>query len=251
MPRNTREQAIILFSRLIGEDNRLITMINDQRGVFEGVLYGGRKSKLCSMISPWHSGTVWLYSQQNNQNPKITDFDPTIFRPSLRENLYKNIAASLVTEIVIKTQAAGENQQAFFLLKGFLDGMEISSEEGCRKGLLRFLWRYLGLLGERPDSFYCSCCSQPLKKNQEFFIYSPQDNGFLCQGCSLGITSPFLLSSEALEYISMAAIESGARARTMELSPESYDQLRNFIFYLITNSVNTKIKTFEAGIGIL
>lgn len=251
MPRNTREQAIILTSRLIGEDNRLITMINDQRGVFEGILYGGRKSKLRSMISPWHSGTVWLYSQQNNQYLKITDFEPTAFRPSLRENLYKNMAASLVTEIIIKTQAAGETQQTFFLLKGFLDGMELSSEENCRKGLLRFLWRYLGLLGERPDSFSCACCSLPLNKNQLNYIYSAQDHGFLCKECSLGISSPFLLNTQALDYISMASIESGAKARNMALSQESYDQLRNLIFHLITNSVNVKIKTFEAGIGIL
>ena len=40
MARHSLEQALILNSRQIGEDNRIIIMLSPQRGIFEAVLYG-------------------------------------------------------------------------------------------------------------------------------------------------------------------------------------------------------------------
>ena len=125
MSRHTQEQALVLTSRLVGEDNRIITLLGPERGIFEAMLYGGRKSKLRSLVSPWHSGTIWLYHDQSKGSTKISDFDPVAFRPGLRESIYKNMAASLATELVIKTHAANEPHACWTLLCGLLDGMEL------------------------------------------------------------------------------------------------------------------------------
>lgn len=249
MARHSLEQALILNSRQIGEDNRIIIMLSPERGIFEAVLYGGRKSRLRSMVSPWHSGNIWLYNDTTRHSIKISDFEPVSFRPSLRENIYKNMAASLATELVIKTNAAGENQKTWYLLCGFLDGLELSTENECKKGLLRFLWRYLGILGERPDSVNCVRCEEVI--SSDYANYLDSEHGFSCSDCSHPEESYIQLSKEALNYLSVSAIETGSQARAMPLSKQSEEQIRKLLFHLLNFSTGIKLNTLEASIGIL
>lgn len=263
MSRHTTEQALVLASRLVGEDNRIITLLGPERGIFEAMLYGGRKSKLRSLVSPWHSGTIWLYHDKAKNSIKISDFDPTSFRPSLRENIYKNMAASLATELVIKTRAADEGQDCWALLCGLLDGMEFSDENGCKTGLLRFLWRYLGILGLQADCNSCAHCGTSLaelgiKAGEQCMVhYSTSEGGFLCPAChhhqdtrSFHPNEGFPLSSEAVIYLSMT-LKDMAQARRTVLSSGAYHQLRQLLFYLTNSAVGSRLKTLETGMGIL
>ena len=61
MNRNFFCPVLILSSRQFGEDNRIFTVLTQEYGVFDAVLYGGRKSKLRSVCSPYHYGTMWFY----------------------------------------------------------------------------------------------------------------------------------------------------------------------------------------------
>ncbi len=241
------EQALVLTTRQAGEDNRIATMLSPERGVFEAMLYGGRKSRLRSMVSPWHSGKIWLYSDQSRSSNKITDFEPLNFHPSLRENLYKNMAASLVTELIIKTKAAGENKRTWVLMCGFLDGLELSEEDECKKGLVRFLWRYLEVMGERPDFSCCGECGESIAGTKAWFL--EKENAFVCSQCHDESMECMFICKEAMEYLSAAAIDTGKTARTMPLSKEAENQLRKLLFRLISSIVD--LKSLGAGVGIL
>ena len=269
MSRHTQEQALVLTSRLVGEDNRIITLLGPERGIFEAMLYGGRKSKLRSLVSPWHSGTIWLYHDQSKGSTKISDFDPVAFRPGLRESIYKNMAASLATELVIKTHAANEPHACWTLLCGLLDGMELSDEHNCKTGLLRFLWRYLGILGVQADCDTCLHCGGLLARAKEpeqghgLVHYSLLEGGFLCPSChqygtrATGTphhaTHPaegFLLNQEAVHYLALT-LQDGTAARRMQLSGEAYHQLRQLLFHLASWAAGSRLRTLETGLGIL
>lgn len=273
MSRHSTEQALVLTSRLAGEDNRIVTLLGPERGIFEAMLYGGRKSKLRSLVSPWHSGTIWLYHDKTRNSTKISDFDPSAFRTGLRENIYKNMAATLATELVIKTHAADEAQACWTLLCGLLDGMELSDESNCRPGLLRFLWRYLGILGVQADCHQCVHCGEPLAEPatapmQEPVLPSPPavsmearqvhysllEGGFLCPGCrhqaGMQPAEGFLLGTEAIRYL-QATLEDMALARRTGLSAEAYYQLRHLLFYLAGAATSGQLKTLDSGLGIL
>lgn len=262
MSRHTQEQALVLTSRLVGEDNRIITLLGPERGIFEAMLYGGRKSKLRSLVSPWHSGTIWLYHDKTRNSTKISDFDPVAFRPCLRENIYKNMAATLATELVIKTHAADEAQACWTLFCGLLDGMELSDENNCRTGLLRFLWRYLGILGVQADCHQCVHCGEPLAEPATAPMqvhYSLLEGGFLCPSChQYGTkttstphpTEGFLLGTEAIRYL-QATQEDMALARRTRLSADAYHQLRHLLFYLAGAATSGQLRTLETGLGIL
>ena len=129
-----------------------------------------------------------------------------ISNPTIRENLYKTYAAALCTELVIKTKCAGSIDKSWTLLNGFLDGLELCKEKNqCTAGLIRFLWRYIDLMGIKPDSSRCSHCGQifftsknltdTVSYTSEGAVFNPQENSFICQSCT-NEKVPFFLKNE-------------------------------------------------------
>lgn len=342
MSRSFFTDVIVLSSRQFGEDNRIITLISPEKGIFDAILYGGRKNKLRSLVSPYHSGTMWLYNDETRHSIKITDFDVKQYRPTIRENLYKTCASALATELVIKTQSgndAGQFAESWVLYKGFLDGLDLSDESQAKLGLLRFLWRFLGLLGLQPDPFYCSTCGNeliaetenscdnslalgktnscdnslalekanscdnaPVLQNVSYndnahihektnscgdsaknviLFYSEITQEFICNDCAGGHgnrnsdvvqygdhyrdtgkhdnslprqtvdVTLHCLSGESIHYLQVLNTKKPAEVRKEVISSNTLSQLHDLLFMLISRSVDVKLKSLEAGNGIL
>ncbi|MBR1722131.1 MAG: recombination protein O N-terminal domain-containing protein, partial [Treponema sp.] len=124
--RNFSTPALILSVQLQGESNRRVTIFSPHEGIFTATLYGGPKSKLRALVSPMNSGLIYLYRDEVKNQIKITDFDVKNYHLSFRENLFKTWAASFATEILIKTKCAGSSEEAWRIMNGFLDGLELS-----------------------------------------------------------------------------------------------------------------------------
>ena len=152
MQRSYYTKAIVLNLKETGENNNSVTLITPDKGIIYATLYGGPKSKLRSLVAQWHSGKIWLYDNPEKKQTKISDMEVLNYHQSFGQNLFKMYAASLAAEIAIKTRCAGSPEQCFKLVLGFFDGMELCDEEQSRLGLIRFLWRYLALLGVQPEA---------------------------------------------------------------------------------------------------
>ncbi len=194
-------------------------MLTREEGLNKSLLYGGPKSKLRSLIQQFNSGTVWLYEDKEKQSSKITDFEPVTIHESLKANLLKIWAASLAAEIVIKTQAAGESESSFVLLSAFLSGIDAADEKGTRLGTIRFLWRYLGLLGVQPPVSDCR--------------------------------DRFKLDSEAEGYLEAMNSRKPGEVRQITITASSVHQLKNMTFSLIEEAAGRKLNTIETGFSIL
>src|SRR5574344_511702 len=160
--RNSITTAIILTVQEQGENNRTACAFSADLGVFYATLYGGAKSKMRALVQPFNSGTLWLYIDEVRHSKKITDFDVTNCHPTLRTSLYKMWAANLAAELVLKTKCAGDDKESFRLLSAYIDGIDACDENNARLGTIRFLWRYLGLLGVQPDVHECIQCGKLL-----------------------------------------------------------------------------------------
>ena len=167
MQRNVITDALILSVSQLGENNRSVCMLTPDDGISYAVLYGGPKSKLKGLVSPFCRGKIYLYCDNVKKSTKITDFDVKNFHLSFRESLFKSWAASLACEIALKTKCAGNASECWYLLNGFLDGLELCDDANGQLGLIRFLWRYLGILGLRPESKYCGVCNKGLLLDEE------------------------------------------------------------------------------------
>ncbi len=250
MNRNLRKSATILACKTVGEQNRLVTMLTAEDGVCTALLYGGPKSKLRSLVSPYHTGTVWLYTDTVRKSTKITDFDVVNFRPALRENLYKSWAAALCSELLIKTCATGG--EVFTIVNGFLDGLNISSEQAARAGTVRFLWRYQQELGVQCDTQFCTLCGAEFGQFAGNMpgLYSAVNAGFLCPHCAAdGLSSSdkgFSVSVEGINYLNGVTNLAPKLARTLPLSESSFHQLEELCFFLTNQAADGHLKSFES-----
>ena len=257
--RNKYTEAIILTVQIQGENNRLVSVLSPDEGIFYCVLYGGPKSRFRSIIQPFNSGTLYYYEDSIKKQRKITDFDVKNYHPTFSTNIYKMWAANLSTEIVIKTKCAGDTKSAFTLLKAVTDGMDACpNEDDARLGMLRFLWRYIGLLGVQMNVNECPVCNcSILAENQKNnrFVYSPYYNGFICPDCSSFSTDDFIYSNfsldqGALTYLNAINELSPRQVRQLHITATSAYDLKRFLYYIIEKEVGS-LKSIESGNGIL
>lgn len=273
MNRNVAKGALVISVRTTAQDNRSVCVIT-QDGIEFSTLFGGPKSRLSGAVSPWNSGTMYFYNNAEKASSKITDFDVKKYHPTFRESLFKSFAAALAGEIVVKSKCAGNGKAAFVLLNGFLDGMDLCDEKSARLGLLRFLWRYIDLLGIRPETKCCALCSKEFGFSSEnhsagnyfenviqfkanggaFFL--PEQGGFLCEDCAgakyeSGVEGGRRLSFEQLFYLDLAGGENLSAARNVPLSERAQETLKAFLFQMTENALGQRLKTISTGNGIL
>ncbi|WP_428770259.1 DNA repair protein RecO C-terminal domain-containing protein [Treponema sp. HNW] len=250
MNRNSAVEALILSVKASGENNRFAVALSPEKGIFSVTVYGGKKGRFKSLVSPYHSGKMWLYSDTVKKSIKLTDFYPDRCRTGIRENVYKTCAAALCAELILKTQGAADWTAVWILANGFLDGLDICSEEEAQAGLLRFLWRYIHLTGLYNTGTRCTHC-----ENEVPVCFSAAENGFICADCiqsgrdrEAGI---FPLGAQSIGFLHAVLAQSHKEARSLRPNTESLRELRDFLYYLAQACADTKLKTLEAGKGIL
>ena len=261
MQRSYSTSALIVSIKEQTEKNCSVTLLTEKSGIVYVTLYGGHKSRLRSLINQWNSGTIWLYTNPKKNQTQINDFEVKNYHSSFTENLFKLFAANLVCEIAIKTKCAGSFQKCFKLITGFLDGMELCNEEQAKVGLIRFLWRYIELMGVLPDASCCSDCGKSFLSRQftvhGISYYNNFTNSFICSDCYNNLDSEgkklnfFKIKQEALIYLSAVSVLQPAEVRKLQIDKEAYDQIKQIIFILLEKNIESKLNSIETGVGIL
>jgi len=178
-----RCRALILRARACGESNREAWLLGEGAGLFRATVFGGPKSRLRSHASPFHSGTAWVYLDPVRDARKLADFDVSAWRPGIRELYERAMAADAVAETVLASHGGGGSWGgALSLAESALDAISAAGGEGCRAELPRFLWRWAGFLGLRPDLSRCSLCGRPAPAGRSL-RFSPRDGGVACAAC--------------------------------------------------------------------
>ncbi len=247
--RNLVVNATIIGIEKSGEQNRSVLAFSRENGIFYATLYGGAKSKMRSLVQIFNSGKLYLYHDKVRNFYKISDFDVESFHLNLRNNLYKIWAANLAAEIILKTQGAGDSEAAYTLFGAFLDGIDLSDEKNARLGTLRFLWRYLGLLGVQPEIEICPFCSNSLCEVGG--VYDEQSGNFFCTNCVSTEKAHFPLGKKSLFYLRAIQTQTPGAVRAMTLLPENVWEIKRLVFFLIEQAVGKKLNSLESGLGIL
>lgn len=234
--------ATVLSVKPSGENNSSVCLLTRTEGVIYATLYGGPKSRLRSLVSTWNTGNIWLSLSRNNY--KISDFDVKNYHLSFRENFYKSCAASVSAELALKTHCGGNNEKAWALINGFLTGLDRAADfSECSSGFLRFLWRYLDLLGLQPDVSSCSFCSSKLYDSAH---YIASENAF-CGTCCHHEKSPFFLSREAVLFLQGITFLPPEDASGLSVQNQAYAELKALIFYLIESACGSPLFSLKAG----
>lgn len=245
----------------LGEKNFLLQILTIERGIISATLYGGPKSRLKSLASEWNGGILYLSEEKNGNFLKLNDFDVKKYHETFRTDIFKMWAASLAAEIAIKTKCADSPEECYEIFSGFIDGLELcQTKEAGQKGLIRFLWRYLKILGLQPDASSCSQCgtsffarnlsSNNIEYNRDGANYLPMENSFVCTNC-IQENTPFFLDIDAIQYLGAVSSLKPAQARIFPLSKQGAGQLKELLLFLCKNACGIQLKTLESGLSIL
>jgi DNA repair protein RecO (recombination protein O) len=248
--RSWSTQALVLSLSNFGEGHREALLLTEENGLLRAAVFGGAKSKLRALVSPYQAGTIWLYSDPVKKSNKIVDFDVLSYRQGIRENLVRAWCAALCTEIVTRSHG----NAPWTLVNAFLDGISVSGEDECRRGLLRFLWRFLVAAGINPDISVCARCggeASGKSGDNGVLFYSPYEDAFVCRPCARSEELRFPLSPDALAYLAAVENERAALVRNLELGETDYADLRHFLYFLATRMIDGPLRTLETGEGIL
>ncbi len=246
MQRNLVTLATVISIKPSGENNASVCFLTKEEGVVYGILYGGRKSRLRSLVSTWNTGILYLSFSKGSY--KISDFDVKEYHPSFRENIFKSCAASLAAEVALKTKCAGNSEVCWALVNGFLHGLDVcQAQDAAVSGLIRFLWRYLELLGLQPDGAACARCGELLYTGG---FYAQHENCFLCSNCAKS-GYPVFVGGEGLRYLSFISSVSPAEAASSVVPADSVDQLKNLLYFLIENACDSVLLSLKTGAGVL
>ncbi len=245
MNRSYYTNAIVLNLKPTGENNSTVTLLTPDKGIIYATLYGGPKSKLKSLVALWHSGKIWLYENPEKKQTKISDMEVANYHTSFGQNLFKQYAASLAAELAIKTRCAGSPDHCFTLIQGFLDGMELCDEEQSRLGLIRFLWRYLDLMGVRPETN-----SNEAFARDAVSYYNIIENCFTWERDEQS-THLIPVKNEAVQYLAAVSSLSPSEVRKIPVDKTVYEEIKQFVFFMLEKNLEAELNTIKTGTGIL
>jgi DNA repair protein RecO (recombination protein O) len=264
--RQRRFSAIILATSRFGEIHRSVQLLTEEDEIVRAVAHGASspKGKLRGKADQLTYGVCYLYTEPVKGYSKITDFDPVEFYPGIKGNLEAFYTASSWAETVLKSLAGGgQATEVFGLLKESLDGLEGALPAGGRTPAgvgsallvrlysIRFLWRYLAILGVQPDLDECGTCGRVLGEGELRFV-RPRAGDIVCESCS-GEYDLTLPAPEALARL--AAAEVGAPGDrdlgSVSLTPEDSRQLSGVLYTLLEATLGASLETRRSGRSIL
>jgi DNA repair protein RecO (recombination protein O) len=145
--------ALVLRTRPSGESNREAWFLTPEEGIIQATVFGGPKSRVRAHAAPFHQGRLWIYRDPVRNSRKVTDLDIQFWRPGIREQYERTMAANAVAETILASHGGGGNwESAFTLCAKTLDALEKAEERHCVPVLLHFFWNWLDILGLRPET---------------------------------------------------------------------------------------------------
>ena len=251
--RNLVYEALILRARESPGGSRILTLMSAEAGLVDVFVFGGPKSRLRSLASPYAAGRAFVYLDPVKDFLKLSDFEVRSSFPAIREDLGRLWAAGLVAELLVKTSGGGGDFPLVLDLAlqclGVLDSLDPASHEPA---LLLFLWRFVELLGIGPDPSACSSCGAELRPRpagpEEVASYSFSIEGFLCPRCSSRSERILALNKGTLRWLSRALELGFAEAARLPLLPDTLQTLKSLIFGLARNAAESPLHSLEPGL---
>jgi DNA repair protein RecO (recombination protein O) len=245
--RNLVYDALALRARESPGGSRILTLMTAEAGLVDVFVFGGPKSKLRSLASPYASGRAFVYLDPVKEFMKLSDFDVRESYPALRDELGRLWSAGLVAELLIKTSGGGgDYPQVLELALDCLAALEGSEAAGSEPPILLFLWRLVNLLGLGPDPSACALCGRELRPSLGA-AYSFALESFLCPSCASEADRSLSLGTGVLRWLTRSLELPFAEAVRLVLLPETARTLKSLLFGLARKAAESPIASLDSG----
>lgn len=172
-----KAEGLVLRTRILGEADRLVTLLTWEEGKFEAVARGARKtkSKLAAGVDIFNYGRFTLY--RGKTWPVITGQDSIEHFPWFRNNPEKYHYGLYMAELIDRLVSGEESctEICRLLLEGWrLLGLDADRALLCRA----FELKLAAAAGYYPHLHSCANCG-----SQTTEVFSPRQGGLLCCRC--------------------------------------------------------------------
>lgn len=250
--------ALILRAKDGPSGDRIVTMLSAEEGLVDAFAFGGAKSKLRSLASPWHEGRAWFYRDPGRGLTKLSDFDVELDHAGVRAALPALGAASLVSELAIATEGfGGDWAGGLALCRSLLlalDEAVTRDEAGARAAvdgaLAGFCLRAAAMAGMLPDPADCSRCAGQSPADGLCW-YSRRAGAFVCGRCAAAEAErgPLVeLPAGAARWLALAASPDEPISRRAGLGRAELSALRAIGLDLASKVAHGRLRTLESGL---
>jgi len=177
-----KTEGLVLRTRVLGEADRLITLLTLNHGKFAAVARGARKikSKLAAGVDIFTYGTYTFH--RGRTWPIITGLDTIERFPWFREDPELYPYGSYMAELTDRLVIGEEPSPAIFEL--LLDGWRMLGESKEKFLLCRaFELKLAHSAGYSPCLDFCAMCGSDNWGSEKGLTFSPREGGLLCFGC--------------------------------------------------------------------
>jgi DNA repair protein RecO (recombination protein O) len=211
--RNHVFDALVLRRWPIGDAHRGVAFLTKERGPLTAIAHGAAQSKgrLKLLTTPLRRVVLKAYHDPVADSWKVVDLEALDLYGGLAEDLDRSATASVWSEILGKTQSAGQESEVYDLFAGALTLLCRLSGEAVARLQVQVLWRALELSGLAGDFSACADCGRPLAGAPVVLL--PPGGEPVCVGCSGGRGA--LLPSRAVDLLlatSVLPLEEGLAA---------------------------------------
>ena len=259
MSRNLSYSALTLRVKASGESNREAWFLTSEDGLVRATVFGGPKSRLRSLVAPFHGGRLIIYHDPVRDSRKVTDFDVFSYRAGLSLLLERVMTASAVAETIIFSHGGGGNwPEALKLAGDVLDALDIADAEACSRIVVYFFWRWARFLGVGPA---VHCVNEAAGGNEaggacelkadRVLWYSVRKELFFCENCvrcheQRGGEPFFAVGAGAADWLKKVDYLSPADLAGVTLDAASLKQAKILSQAVIAGVLGRRLSTWDA-----
>ena len=240
MERDSKGLAVVVRSERIRENDRLLTLFSIPLGIVRVVSYGARKSTRSVRASLYTEGVFSLARSASGQW-SLKDIDVMSTHSSLLEDLGKNMAAMLFSELVVSGRDAGA--ELYSLYTGALDLLEAYDTESV---VISFIVHFLSYMGLSGDYEICPSCQRPYRSD-EVLGFSDVEGVAVCSECDT-MSGSLILPPNARRFLSRTLSLSLCDSMELRVSPEQRHRIFRYMLRSLSLSFPGKLESLEHGI---
>jgi DNA repair protein RecO (recombination protein O) len=174
-------RALVLRKTKLGETDAILTLLASDGHQVRAVAKGLRKpgGRFGARLEPF--AVVDLLLHTGRSLDVITEAQTVATHASLRVDLDRSSAASVVVDLLDKISVEGQPEPHLFALSTTtLDVMETAPADALPALVVAFLMKAMAMHGYRPQLESCACCAQEVGESREFSV---SGGGTLCPQC--------------------------------------------------------------------
>jgi len=195
-------EGIILKHKDFREADRVITIYSKDYGKIEAITKGSRKikSKLAGSLEPFCLVNLNIVKGRNF-NTVISSEIIKNYR-NIKNNFEKIVLANYFTEIIDSlTKVHHHDPKLFNFINSIFEILDSENKMVGRKIFIIwfFIWRFLSLLGYKPELRQCLKCRKNIKPNNNFFSFD--QGGVICSSCNKLIKNKIPISDDTIKIL--------------------------------------------------